>query len=191
MAVRTIILSNHVRNQLNEYQVEFIEKCYQRIFYIEKSLDFAETSAPIRLLYLKELFTIFEELHKIKFTRSNEGKIDPNDLEKLDQLKLVMGFIRNVLSHFPLFNTWDDIEISQEFSLGMGGPKNGKIYKFLSHDPKRIPVAFRLTYIDDSTRQANIHYPQHLKSSDRIYLKDIVSEQDGALIILNIMSHIF
>jgi len=186
-----ITLSPDVEKQLNSHQIRFIKMAYQRIFFIEKNLDYEITPPHIRLLYLKELFTIFEELHKIKFARSNEGKMSLQTKQTLDEMKLIVAFIRNVVSHFPLFNTWDDIWISQDFSVKMGGTERGKIFKFLKHNEQRIPIAVQVIYKNNSVRQANFNYPQHLEQHQVVYLKDIISEEDGAIIVLAIMSEIF
>lgn len=186
-----ITLSIDVEKQLKEHQVQYIKLAFQRISFIENNIDFEATPPHIRLLYLKELFTIFEELHKIEFIRSNEGKMSLQTQQTLNDMKLIVAFIRNVLSHFPLFNTWDDIWISQDFSTAMGGTERGKIFKFLKHNDERIPLAVRVTYNDGTIIQANFNYPQNIKPDQIIYLKDIIDEKDGARIVLSIMHESF
>lgn len=185
-----ITLSSGVEEQLTPFQILFIKMAYERIFFIEEKFDYKETPPEIRLLYIKELFTIFEELNKIKFRRSNEG-LNPIATEKLfNDLKLTVAFIRNILSHFPLFNTWDDIYVSKAFSLELGG-KNGKIVKFLTHDETRPPLHYQLTFKDGTKRQTLINYPQFKSDTDIVFLKDIVTEKDGVLVLTHIMDHIF
>ncbi|EJG1286777.1 hypothetical protein J7905_01430 [Vibrio parahaemolyticus] len=97
-------------------------------------------------------------------------------------------FVRNVLAHFPFFDTWDDVWVSKElvnwqrerltidrFLKKYAGSKEVK-YRFWE------PSKNRMTYM-------NISFPVEY-DTNRIYLKDMIAEKDGVKFSLIMMSQI-
>lgn len=58
------------------------------------------------------------------------------NFEKPETLKPVydaISFIRNILLHFPIFESWNDIFISTEIANKMNNNRQGKIESFLNN----------------------------------------------------------
>jgi len=196
-----IILSDNLRKQLNAYQIKFIEMAFARLNELE-GINANILTPELRLLYIKELYGIFSELNKIKFIRTYpNGNPNEETLIILQNLKSTVSFVRNVLLHFPLFKTWNDIWISKDFAKFMNdepthkkftNSKNyGTIYHYLTTAQNKESLSFKLDMKDKSTTIFTINYPNVTSDEEKIYLKDILTEEDGVIAILNVMNHIF
>jgi len=87
-------------------------------------------------------------------------------------------FVRNVVSHFPYFNSWDSVWIKKtivnwnkesltidRFLIKYEGHEQVK-YRFWEEQKKRM------TYLI-------ICFPKYYSDDSKIYLKDIISEKEG------------
>jgi len=100
----------------------------------------------------------------------------------------LLKFVRNVLAHFPLFNSWNDVWISKPL---INWQKEGlTIDRFLKKYSGHEEVRYRfweaekklMTYI-------SIKFPDKYDDS-KIYLKDIISEKEGVKFSLIMMKKI-
>jgi hypothetical protein len=87
-------------------------------------------------------------------------------------------FARNILIHFPFFQTWEEVWINKNI---VNWHKEGQsIDRFLTKYEGHEPVKYRfweaakkkMTYI-------TITFPEEYTKGNRIFLKDILSEKDG------------
>ena len=87
--------------------------------------------------------------------------------------------MRNILSHFPFFGAWDEIYVTKELVV-WDNPKKQFHTSFYKKHEGYETVKYRIwnnktkkyTYMD-------INFPAI--DSDRIFLKDLVSEKEGML----------
>jgi hypothetical protein len=88
-------------------------------------------------------------------------------------------FIRNVLTHFPFFRSWDGVWVSKNL---VNWYKEGlSIDKFLSKYAGRPPVKYRFWEAEKKRMTyLNITFPNHYDGNARVYLKELVNEKDGA-----------
>jgi hypothetical protein len=94
-------------------------------------------------------------------------------------------FIRNILIHFPFFDSWNEIWINKEL-INWHRP-NQSIDKFLKNHCGKPEVEYRFkenpnpgfTYV-------TIHFPKEY-NNEKIYLKDIICEEEGVKFILIMM----
>lgn len=86
-------------------------------------------------------------------------------------------FIRNVLAHFPLFETWDQVWISKKL---VNWQKEGlSIDKFLTKYSGHEEVKYRFWEEDKKLMTyLTIQFPPTY-DANRIYLKDIITEKEG------------
>lgn len=86
-------------------------------------------------------------------------------------------FVRNVLAHFPIFKSWDEVWISKEL---VNWQKEGlTIDRFLKKFSGHAEVKYRFWEADKKLMTyMSIRFPQ-VYGDNRIYLKDIISEKDG------------
>ncbi len=91
---------------------------------------------------------------------------------------LLFKFIRNILVHFPFFDNWDEIWVSQE--LVNWKKPNQSIDKFLKEFAGKPKVQYRFK---EKSKQGftyvTITFPVKY-DNERIYLKDIICEEEGA-----------
>ncbi len=86
-------------------------------------------------------------------------------------------FVRNILAHFPLFESWDEVWISKEL---VNWQKDGLtidrfLHKFSGHEE----VKYRFWEADKKQMTyVSIRFPE-VSDSNKIYLKNIISEKDG------------
>jgi hypothetical protein len=86
-------------------------------------------------------------------------------------------FVRNLLAHFPLFETWDEVWVNK--TLVNWNKQGQSIDRFIKKYQGKAEVKYRfweerkkkMTYL-------SINFPSTY-GADKIYLKDIISEKDG------------
>lgn len=87
-------------------------------------------------------------------------------------------FVRNVVSHFPFYNSWENVWINR--SIINGYKKGLTIDRFLKKYAGRDEVKYRfwkenrkkITYL-------SIRFPKTYSDDSKIYLKDIITEKEG------------
>jgi hypothetical protein len=86
-------------------------------------------------------------------------------------------FVRNVLAHFPIFESWDEVWISKEL---VNWRKEGlTIDRFLKKFSGHKEVKYRFWEADKKQMTyMSILFPEFY-DDNKIYLKDIISEKDG------------
>lgn len=181
-----VVINESVKENLSPDQITFVQLAFQRVNNIQGLLIFDGIEAEIRLLYYKELFSLYTELDGIK-----QMKIFESNLE-IHMDKLIMGvkFIRNVLAHFPLFKCWDDIWITKSMAKSMfNGRRKGAILSYLESDDLNS-LMIRITFTSGESKQVNYMVPKNKGEDERIYLKDIIDERDGIEFLLYVMRHL-
>ena len=86
-------------------------------------------------------------------------------------------FVRNILAHFPVFETWDDVWVSKEL---VNWQREGlTVDRFLKKYAGHGEVKYRFWEADKKRMTyMSIRFPEEY-GSNKIYLKDIISEKDG------------
>lgn len=93
----------------------------------------------------------------------------------------LFSFIRNLLLHFPIFDTWDEVYITKNLATWS---KVGQIDKFLNKCIKlKIDSKGTVKYrIWEEKKQKmtyfNVNFPKKYDDNN-IYLKDIIAEEVG------------
>jgi len=119
----------------------------------------------------------------IKKTRPPLEGIIVNDL---------FSFVRNLLLHFPLFDNWDDVYITQNLATWN---KAGRIHSFLKKSSKikidgKGTIKYRIW--EDSKKlmtHISINFPEEY-NDNKIFLKDIISEREGIKLCISFMKEI-
>lgn len=97
-------------------------------------------------------------------------------------------FVRNILAHFPLFETWEEVWVSKQL---VNWQKEGlTIDRFLKKYTGHSEIKYRF-WESDKKRMTyiSICFPEEY-GDNRIYLKDMVSEKDGVKFSLIMMRQI-
>jgi hypothetical protein len=166
----------------NEGELQFLTLAFNRFYDIfEKVMEdnFWELNSINRFGILKDGLSIYTELlnyEPIKWV------IDKMKIERPPMEAEIGGelfkFFRNVILHFPLFDTWDEVYVTKTLA---NWDRNGQsIDKFLEKYKGKPSVKYRfweekkklMTYLE-------INFPSNYESDIKIYLKDILKEKEG------------
>lgn len=164
-----------------EAEKEFLNLAYNRFYDIFEEVmtdSFWKKRGNYRFSRIKDGFTVYAELLSyepiqwvIEYLRKARP---PMEAEIGGEL---FKFIRNVVSHFPFFDTWDEVWIKKSV---INWNKDGQsIDKFLKKYSGKNVVKYRfwepkkrkMTYL-------NINFPQKYEDG-LIHLKEILSEMEG------------
>jgi hypothetical protein len=177
----------------NQAEKEFLTLAYNRFYDIFDEVftdSFWDKDKLYRFTKSKDAFAIYAELLNyppVKWViEEMKQKRPPLEAEIGSEL---FKFIRNVLSHFSFFDSWDDVWINRSI---INWHKEGQtIDTFLLKYQGKEPVKFRfweatkrkMTYL-------SINFPSKYDSETRIFLKDFITEKEGVKFALLLMKRI-
>lgn len=97
-------------------------------------------------------------------------------------------FIRNIFSHFPIFEKWNDVWVSKEL---VNWQKEGlTIDRFLNKYAGHEEVKYRFWEADKKKMTyLSIKFPTEY-SANKFYIKDMIDEKDGVKFSLVMMRQI-
>jgi len=100
----------------------------------------------------------------------------------------LLKFIRNILIHFPFYETWDEVWVNKEL---INWQKEGQsIDRFLKKNAGNNEVKYRFWEPDKKKMTyLSISFPEKY-DENKIYLKDIISEKEGVKFSLIMMNQI-
>lgn len=137
-----------------------------------------------RFLKIREIFSVYKELLNYEPIKQYLNYIKSGGRPPLEGFIVddLFSFIRNVLLHFPFFDKWDDVYISK--ALATWNTK-GTINKFLQKSTKikidgKGIIKYRIW--ENSKKQMtyiSINFPEKYGETNKIFLKNIISENDG------------
>jgi hypothetical protein len=166
---------------LTPAEVQFLNLSYNKFFDICSEVytqDFWEQSPQYRLSKISQAFSIYSEIitHEpfkgIFIWLSNHRP--PMESEISGQL---FKFIRNVLIHFPIYDSWDEVWINKD--LINWRSTNQSIDRFLENFAGKSEVKYR--FKEDSKpgfTYITINFPKTY-DNEKIFLKDIIKEEEG------------
>jgi hypothetical protein len=157
--------------------------------------DFFKESADYRFYKIKEIFSVYKELSGYEPIKYYLRYIKSGARPPLEGIiaEDLFSFIRNVLLHFPVFNSWDDVYITNDLATWN---KEGAIHKFLLKSTKikidqRGTVKYRIwEHSKKKMTYIKIHFPEKYDGDFKIYLKDIINEKEGIKFCISLMKQI-
>jgi len=179
--------------QPTKSELEFLELSYNRFYDLYDEIlhdKFWEEDSWIRFSKIKQTFSIYAELLNYKplklVIEHLKNHRPPMESEIGSEL---FKFVRNVISHFPFFDSWENIWINK--SLVNWYRKGLSIDKFLEKYKGHKEVKYRF-WEEDKKKMTylSIQFPQTYNYETKIYLKDIISEKDGLKFSLILMKNI-
>lgn len=170
---------------------------YNRFYdlYDEISEDsFYRRPSTERFNKLKDIFSVYKELlgyQPIKYFLEYVKNGGRPALEGIltDDL---FSFVRNLLSHYPIFDNWEDVYITRDLATWI---KESTIHKFLLKCTQiKIDGSGTIKYRIWSVRSKTMTYisinlPERYEDN-KIYLRDIISEKDGIKLCVSLMKQI-
>ena len=151
--------------------------------------DFWEKDSWYRFSKVSQVFAVYTELLMYEPFTYVLNNIKQNRPPMESEIGGVLfKFVRNILAHFPLYESWDTVWINKEL---VNWRKQGlTIDKFIKKYEGHHEIKYRfweeekkkMTYI-------SIKFPKAYDDT-KIYLKDIISEKDGVKFSLIMMKQI-
>lgn len=151
--------------------------------------DFCEKEGWYRFSKLSNIFAVYSELltyEPFKYVlEALKRQRPPMEFEIGGPM---FKFVRNILAHFPFFETWDDVWVSKDL---VNWQKEGlTIDRFLKKYTGHQEVKYRCWETDKQRMTyISIRFPQEY-GENKIYLKDLIAEKDGTRFSLIMMQQI-
>lgn len=173
-----------MRNDLrpNKAELEFLKLAYNRFYDIFEEVmsdSFWEKNGCYRFSLVKDGFAVYSELlnyvpikrvieHIKKSRPPMEGEIGSG----------LFKFIRNVIMHFPFFDSWNEVWVNQSI---INWHKDAQsMDKFIRKCKGREAVKYRFWEADKKQMTyLSINFPKQYEDNTKIYLKDLLSEKEG------------
>lgn len=181
----------------NDKELEVLTLFYNRFYDLYEEItndNFFKENAQLRFFKLREAFSIYKELLSYEPIKSylkwmKRGGRPPLEGIIADGL---FSFIRNLLLHFPIFKTWDEVYVNKNLATWS---KKGQIDKFL-HKCTQIKIdgsgilQYRIWEVKkEKMTYFSINFPEVYNQND-IYLKDIISEDAGMKFCMALMREV-
>jgi hypothetical protein len=166
----------------NKAEIQFLTLAYNRFYDIfEEVMDdsFWEKDSWYRFSKVKDGFGVYSELlnyEPIGWVLENMKTLRPPMEAEIG--KDLFKFVRNVIIHFPFFNSWDDVWVNQTV---VNWHKDGQfIDRFITKYKGKETVKYRFWEADKKRMTyLSIDFPKHYEDGTKIYLKDVLSEREG------------
>ena len=176
----------------NKAEREFLNLSYSRFYDLYKEImsdNFYRKNKKYRFYKIKDIFLVYSELlnyEPLKWVIENiKAKRPPMEAEIAKDL---LKFIRNIIIHFPFFNSWDEVWINKDI---VNWIKEGQsVDKFLNTYTGHEQIKYRMWNPDKKKMiYLDINFPTAY-SDEKIFLKNILTEQNGVLFAINMMKNI-
>lgn len=182
----------------NEKETEVLTLFYNRFYSLYNEIlddSFIQQSSMIRFYKLREAFSIYKEIcnyepikEYLKWKKKGGGPFFEGIIA--DNL---FNFIRNLLSHFPVFDSWDEVYINKNLATW---DRVSQIDKFLSKVTEykiddKPEVKYRIWEVEKKKMTYfSVVFPSEYDEGKNIYLKDIISEEIGIKFCIALMKKI-
>lgn len=155
--------------------MKLMEETFEMLYYSGNNEKTRKFELLIKLSSLTtELINDEEIFNKMKKVAESSQINGDNIEDKFNTFKM----IRNVVQHFPIFDSWEEIYISTDL-LDWNNPNGNQIKKYFNSDKEfsyKIFLKEEKEWIQK--REINIKTPK-LGKYNKIYLKDILSLDDA------------
>ena len=166
----------------NKAELEFLSLAYNRFYDLFEEVmndNFWKKDECYRYSKIKDGFSVYVEImhyEPIKFVLEQiKKKRPPMESEIGSDL---FRFIRNVVIHFPFYDSWNNVWINKNLS---NWNKEGQfIDRFLRKYSGKGEVKYRFGEEDKKLMTyLSIQFPNSYTDIDKIYLKDVLTEKEG------------
>lgn len=163
-------------------EIAFLNLAYNRFYNIfEEAMTDSFWKKPKRYRFtrIKDGFVVYGELlgyEPIKWVIEHlRNSRPPMEAEIGSEL---FKFIRNVVTHFPFFDTWEEVWIKK--SVVNWNKEGLSIDRFLKQYESKNAIKYRFWEADKKKMTyLSIEFPKDYSKDNKIYLNNILSEKDG------------
>ncbi len=177
----------------NSQEILFLNHAYNFFLDIYNEMgtpSFWEKDAYYRFNKIKDAFLVYSEVLEYEpigtFIEVIRKFRPPMEAELSSDFLL---FIRNLLIHFPFFNSWDEVKFSKAL---VNWSKPGRsIDKFVTTFGGRKEVKYRaFSHKTETFTYITINFPAGYEENKEVALKDFMPEKDGALFTMSLMHRV-
>lgn len=181
----------------NEKEKEALALFYNKFYDLFDEIthdDFFTKNERLRFLILKEAFSVYKEVLSYEPVKDYLQWMKKGGRPIFDGLIAdnLFSFIRNLLSHFPVFDTWNEVYITKDLATWS---KPGQINNFLKKGMQlridgKASIEYRIW--EEKTRKMtyfSVNFPEKY-DDNRIYLKNIITEEVGSKFCMALMRQI-
>lgn len=174
-------------------ELEFLNRSYNFFLNINEEIkdeSFWDKDSYYRISKIRDALLVYSEILEYKpigwFLEALKKIRPPMEAELSREYIL---FIRNILVHFPIFKSWNEIKVTKNM---INWSKPGRsIDKFLHNFVGHQEVKYRvwnpknkiMTYV-------TINFPKVYKDDTEIQLKDFMPEKEGVLFVMSLMHQV-
>ncbi len=171
----------------NEKEREALLLFYNRFYDLYDEIvndEFYKENAKVRFYRLREAFSVYKEILSYEPIKAYIEYMKKGGRPFFDGVIAddLFSFVRNLLLHFPIFDTWDDVYINKNLATWS---KSGQIDKFLSKvinykiDDTGV-IHYRI-WEENKKKMTyfSVNLPEKYDDTTNIYLKDIITEEVG------------
>lgn len=177
----------------NHQEIKFLNLAYNRFYDLQEEIfddNFWTLESKYRFSRIKEIFAVYTELLNYKpiewVIAEIKEKRPPMESEIAGKL---FKFIRNLILHFPFFDSWDDVWFNEELINWKG--KQESIHNFLNKYHSSGEVKYRFWENDKKLMTyLAINFPSNYPNNEKIYLKNIMLETEGVKFAIIMMKQI-
>ena len=181
----------------NEKEMEALTLFYDSFFELYNDIiddNFLNENANTRFFKLRDAFSIYKELLSYEPIKKHIEWMKSGGRPPLEGIIAddLFSFIRNLLLHFPVFKTWDEVYINKNLATWS---KAGQIDKFLDKCLQvKIDGKGSVNYRIWEERKKKMTYFSinfaEKYQNNNIYLKDLISEEVGMKFCMALMKEI-
>lgn len=166
----------------NLQELKFLNLAYNRFYDLQEEIfndEFWIYEPKYRFSKIKEIFAVYVELLNYEpigwVIKEIKEKRPPMESEIASKL---FKFIRNLILHFPFFDSWDDVWFDKELINWKG--RSESIHNFLLKHQLSGEVKYRFWENDKKLMTClSINFPSNYFENETVYLKNIMSEKEG------------
>jgi uncharacterized protein YjgD (DUF1641 family) len=176
----------------NAAEQVFLGFAYSRFIDLFKEIDaaeFWERDAKYRFSRIRDVFSVYSELLNYEPIQHILKEVESRRIVESELGKELFQMIRNLIAHFPFFDTWDEIRFTKELITWEG--KSKVIDKFCEKFRERDKVSYRIR--NPKTKEFSfltIRFPKDYEKNKEIFLKDLLGEKEGARFSIRLMLRI-
>lgn len=183
--------------EFNPNEKEVLLLFYNRFYDLYEEIindNFVSNNAKKRFYKLRESFSVYKELLSYEPIKEYINWMKRGGRPYFEGIIAddLFSFVRNLLLHFPIFDTWDEVYINKNLATWS---KAGQIDKFLTKGIKRKidgkgAVKYRIW--EEKRKKMtyfSINFPEKYDNTN-IYLKDIIAEEVGMKFCMALMRKI-
>lgn len=181
------------QNEPSSAELKYLTLAYNKFYDIfEEAFEdsFWRRNKYYRFSKIKDAFSIYAELlnyeplsDTIEYLRKHRPPMEAEISSELFKT------IRNILAHFPVFESWEDVYLDNE--LVNWHQPGQTIDKFFTKYEGHKPVKYRFWQADiKKMTYLSINFPSTYLKGGKVWLKDIMTEREGVMFSLILMQQV-